>query len=401
MSFNFGGTTNKSSGGFSFDNKPTTTVTTTTSGFTFGTTFTTNSTNKRKQSFAELHSETKKTVDTLNQFYKQLDTVLNEKEKCLNQMTESMKKYDFKDGSIIKLNIGGKLFNVLKETLCTKIKKSKKEDSKENDEYYPEHMLSAMISGLFELLKDENENIFIDRDGTYFIYILNYLRAEGIKGKYSLPSINDECALRCLYIEAQYYQIEGLIEELELIMPSLKIMSEVDKYFPNTNILDYKQIFQLNAWIGNCKQEWNLLWQGTRDGFNANIFHTNCDNKGPTITIVKTTCGSIFGGYTSVNWTSNTSYFSDSNAFLFSLHLIGRNNNTPFKFPISSTSNAIYCNSSYGPAFGSGHDLLVLTTDRIIKSSPSSYSFSNNLLLNGNYFFSANVIEEIEVFCKK
>ncbi|KAL9650311.1 hypothetical protein ABK040_014965 [Willaertia magna] len=54
-------------------------------------------------------------------------------------------KYDFKDGSIIKLNIGGKLFNVLKETLCTKIKKSKKEDSKENDEYYPEYMLMTMI----------------------------------------------------------------------------------------------------------------------------------------------------------------------------------------------------------------------------------------------------------------
>ncbi|KAL9655394.1 hypothetical protein ABK040_011235 [Willaertia magna] len=362
------------------------------------TTFIFGSTSKKKQqpNFVDLYSETKKTANALNQFYSQLDAVLNEKEQSLNQMTESMKKYDFKDGSIIKLNVGGKLFSVLKETLCTRIKRDNANKLYKKEEYYPEHMLNAMISGLFELLKDENECIFIDRDGTYFSYILNYLRAEGLRGKFVLPSKNDECALKALYIEAQYYQIEGLMEELELIIPPLKVFCESEKYFPNTNILNYNQIFQINHhWFGNLKQEWKLLWQGTRDGFDANTFHTKCDDKGPTITIIKTGCGSIFGGYTSVNWNNNSnSYQTDSNAFLFSLHLPGRS--IPYKFPISSTGNAIFCNASYGPTFGGGQDLTV--TDRVVKCSASSYSYHSAASVNSNYFFSSNNVEEIEVY---
>ena len=45
-----------------------------------------------------------------------------------------------------------------------------------------------------------------------------------------------------------------------------------------------------------------------------------CDNKGPTVTIVKNNYGKVFGGYTSVSWDSTTqNWKTDSASFLFSM----------------------------------------------------------------------------------
>ena len=75
----------------------------------------------------------------------------------------------------------------------------------------------------------------------------------------------------------------------------------------------------------------NLIFRGTRDGFGVTDFHQKCDNKGPTITIVKDVRGYVFGGYTSINWKSEGGYASDSKAFLFSV-------NKKLKFPVQVTT---------------------------------------------------------------
>ena len=42
-------------------------------------------------------------------------------------------------------------------------------------------------------------------------------------------------------------------------------------------------------------------WHAKTDGWAASTFHSNCDGKGPTVTIVQV--GSyIFGGYTDKSW---------------------------------------------------------------------------------------------------
>jgi hypothetical protein len=53
--------------------------------------------------------------------------------------------------------------------------------------------------------------VFIDRDGTHFRYILNFLRDGTTDG--SLP--DDFQALRELLNEAVYYQLSGLVEAVE------------------------------------------------------------------------------------------------------------------------------------------------------------------------------------------
>ena len=44
-----------------------------------------------------------------------------------------------------------------------------------------------------------------------------------------------------------------------------------------------------------------LLYRASRDGWAASIFHSCCDNKGPTVTVIKSG-NYIFGGYTEQEW---------------------------------------------------------------------------------------------------
>lgn len=92
---------------------------------------------------------------------------------------------------VIAINVGGYYFETKLSTL------TKDKDS----------MLAAMFSGRHELDTDSEGRYFIDRDGTYFKEILNYLRDST-----QLP--NADRALE-VYKEAQFYQIQGLIDTLD------------------------------------------------------------------------------------------------------------------------------------------------------------------------------------------
>lgn len=49
-------------------------------------------------------------------------------------------------------------------------------------------------------------------------------------------------------------------------------------------------------------KSYKLLYRGTRDGFLNKDFHSNCDGKGETISLVKTSTGRVCGGYTNIPW---------------------------------------------------------------------------------------------------
>ena len=57
---------------------------------------------------------------------------------------------------------------------------------------------------------------------------------------------------------------------------------------------------QLQKWLGE-KCKWNLCYRASRDGWSAQDFHRHCDNKGPTVVLIKAN-NCIFGGYTDKNW---------------------------------------------------------------------------------------------------
>lgn len=90
----------------------------------------------------------------------------------------------------VRVNVGGHYYDTSLATLT--------KDS--------QSMLSAMFSGRYGLIQDSDGSYFIDRDGTHFRYILNYLRDNTV----ILPP-NYLLHMELLK-EADFYQLDGLAE---------------------------------------------------------------------------------------------------------------------------------------------------------------------------------------------
>ena len=54
-----------------------------------------------------------------------------------------------------------------------------------------------------------------------------------------------------------------------------------------------------------------------RDGFDADAFHSLCDQKKNNLTIIKSTNSNIFGGFNEMEWNSTNREYYDPNAFVF------------------------------------------------------------------------------------
>jgi hypothetical protein len=149
----------------------------------------------------------------------------------------------------------------------------------------------------------------------------------------------------------------------------------------------------------------NLLYRATRDGFNCEAFHSNCDGKGNTITIIKNDLNYVFGGYTSSAWNSLGDYINDPNAFIFSLRRAGVSFKD--KFTVKRPEYALLGASAYGPTFGGGDILIRFHSNSTIGSYtnfgnsyylPDGYTYKGNAndFLAGNY--NQWTTTEIEVY---
>ena len=164
-----------------------------------------------------------------------------------------------------------------------------------------------------------------------------------------------------------------------------------------------KFIKKMLEWSGYKRMD--LIYRGSRDGMTSNNFHNKCDNKGPTIVLYKNE-KSIFGGFTSISWSTDGNWHSSPDCFIFTL--INIHNTEPTKFPLKNNdSNAVYHYSKHGPCFGGGHDIGVnqsdYLTNKIYTNFPYSYQdvlgkgksiFNGNLNNSNEHFY----LKEIEVF---
>ena len=138
-----------------------------------------------------------------------------------------------------------------------------------------------------------------------------------------------------------------------------------------------------------------LLYKLTRDGDSASTFHSYCNSKGYTLTLVRTNKGYRSGGFTSQSWTSSGSNIDDENAFLFSLDY-------KEQYFSDDGKNAIYDNYSYGPSFGNANDLCIANGCSQNYSSycnfPYAYSGEKIRALTGGFYnFKVNEIEVYQI----
>lgn len=164
-------------------------------------------------------------------------------------------------------------------------------------------------------------------------------------------------------------------------------------------IVSRREMNLISSWINPNKTfTFTLLYRGSVDGDSPYVFHSKCDNKGATVTLISTRKGWRFGGYSDVPWESNFQaykwdYKNSTNAFIFSINLKKKYNILREKF-------AIFCYERYGPTFGAGQDITIrenFLTENNSCSSPSSYgNMEDTNEFNGgeNYF----IAKEVEVY---
>ena len=162
---------------------------------------------------------------------------VRQEQESIDAMSKKLDQVRF--SSTVKLNIGGQYFTTNVQTL--------RKD--------PNSMLAAMFSGKFDTKPSEDGSFFIDRDGTHFRFILNYLR----DGVLILPE--GATALKQLHQEAEFYLIQGILDELKPpVRPALP--------FEESEILTSEEHQQsLKGWLPtDLEGEWRLLFRASRDG---------------------------------------------------------------------------------------------------------------------------------------
>ena len=144
---------------------------------------------------------------------------------------------------------------------------------------------------------------------------------------------------------------------------------------PKSKIAESKDFAIIQKWLPEgYKFNLDLLFQGSRDGRAPDVFHKLCDNKDPTLTLIKAKARKtrdihIVGGFLDKDWHQNQKVpICSDRAFLFSV-------TSDLKCPVINAEKPAFGKWGYGPVFGEGPDLGVVDFN-FNHSIPSSYQDS-------------------------
>ena len=213
--------------------------------------------------------------------------------------------------------------------------------------------------------------------------IINTVREENNKLRIKLEAIEDK------------YN-----KEISILKQNNEELKEYFESITNSKILNVNQYKILKNWINpNVIMKFELIYSAKRDGDNRKAFHDRCDNKSPTIIIVKTGKNIIFGGYTEAPWKSEGGPTNDPKSFCFSL-----SDNKRY-LQNKGKNDSIYCDKNYGPWFGTCFFGVGRRKDNFC--SDSSANYLNDLGTYGdinykkyeiNGFEQTFICQELEVF---
>jgi len=179
-----------------------------------------------------------------------------------------------------------------------------------------------------------------------------------------------------------------------------------DTKFPKSKLIKGSFAKTLHKWTGE-KKRWKLIFRASRDGYTSSAFHSKCDNQGPTVSIIKSNMGNIFGGYNKAAWLNNNQYSNSGENFLFSYKNQEKGLKKPFQMKCHSTTYGAYNGSSYLMTFGGGHDFYIVNNCNTTNSNsnlghsftpPTGYTYNQQNakdLLAGSQSFT---VVEIEVY---
>ncbi len=172
-------------------------------------------------------------------------------------------------------------------------------------------------------------------------------------------------------------QIKKRIEKFDFIPYSQHHLDTLKTLFHNSTTVSSELITNDILLVLPRIKSGCLLYRVSKDVSSPQNFHKFCDNKGPTLLIIKTIDGYVFGGYNPISWISEYMYNETENAFLFSF--TDGKYRKPLKCPIYKTMKryAIKQNEyDYSPGFGEtdNADLFIA-----FKNLKNSYSRLDNV----------------------
>jgi len=310
---------------------------------------------------------------------------------------------DCKFSTKIILNVGGKLFATTKSTILQ----------------YRGSFLESLVTKDKSRLEN-GDRYFIDRDPTYFEIVLNFMR-EGRLRNTGLQNID----LEDLRSEFQFYKIDmpagpklafsQPLPRTDTADPSFPIPHSLSRLplprascppslssppsFDNGGLLSPTLQEVVRKWLPN--QRFILLHKSTVHGFKCQEFHARCDNKGPTVTIIQSKEGHLFGGYSPESWENPSKNSYTTNPFAFIFTLSNPHGIPPTKYLLQpADQHAIFCSNQTCSAFGGGHDIVVHGNAHQNKHSythfPSSYvdtTGKGKETFTGSLCFSAKDVE--------
>jgi hypothetical protein len=182
---------------------------------------------------------------------------------------------DAMDDDVLEINAGGKVI-VAKRFTLTQLEGTR---------------LSALFSGRWDkkLQRDSHGRIFLDVNPKCFQAIVDYLNELLISSEDNLP------------------KLPSVDDEHEYIMQhQIELFGLHGGEFDSKIVKDKRLIDQLHDWLkeSNSDGELSLLYRGSQDGMEAKHFHSKCDGKGPTLTVVETFTGKVIGGFSNQSWSS-------------------------------------------------------------------------------------------------
>ncbi|RHZ67625.1 hypothetical protein Glove_300g30 [Diversispora epigaea] len=191
---------------------------------------------------------------------------------------------------------------------------------------------------------------------------------------------------------------------------SLRIISSPE--FQLSTIINKEHVAELSSWIDrksttysyeNIPYEFQLILQGSRNGFHPKTFWNMCNGHAGTILVVKIAgTGEIVGGYNPLVWNNSKggAWMTTNDSFIFSL----KNGNVQNSIlsRVTNSSRALYYHKSYiqyGPFFGSSELMMRsnvsdFTQDKECWCDPDNVHYEKPIRTNYDFFY----IVDYEVF---